>query len=444
MIQKKNLKFIVLSAILLFLVSACNSGPKDTGGAPKTPFLGGTSGLQVGFLEGSPPAEVSDGNSFPFQAIVSVKNNGETDIAATNAKTSLVGFLPSLFGSGIITSPATAPDFIDADLKDKTLPEALNGKHRDSEGNIIESVESFVAFPKDGAQFNFRGSITGNTVAIFRADVCYKYQTRAVSEVCVLQNQIDVAKDALCTPSGTKTIFSSTSPIQVGSFKQNVVGKERTQFSFDITHAGQGGIFGTATTIAEPAAITATKTVIDAAITAATASPNAANVAAIVTAKVILYSAITGAPLSSSDITTAETNLDAAITAATASPNAANVAAIATARDSLYTAITSALTGVDCPKDPTVRRTKEDNIKVTVTTGIGTAGQLKCVGLTDSSVPGSASGTVKLTSGKRSITCTQELPAGRTDFKKTVDVTVDFNYLTSADKEVLVKHLINS
>ena len=333
--HKKDLRFIVLGTVFLFLISACST-QQETGAAPKTPFLGGTAGLDINFLEESPPNEVTDQNSFPFQAVVSIKNNGETDVLATGAKISLVGFFPSLFGANA------------ADLSNKQLTEDLKGRQRDSEGNIIESVQSFVTFPTDATQFNFVGSIAGNTMSIFRADVCYKYQTRATSEICVLENQIDVAKDALCKPSEPKTIFSSSSPIQVGSFKQNVVGKDKMQFSFDLVHSGQGYVF------------------------------------------------------------------DPAVAA-------------------------------DCPKDPTVKRMKQDNVNIGVKTGIGTAGQLKCVGLSDQTVAGQTNGTVKLINGKRSITCTQELPpqAQRTDFKKPVDITIDFNYLASKDKEVLVKHLIN-
>ena len=332
MMNKKRIVFSAFSVILLFLVAACSSGPQDTGGAPKTPFLGGTAGLQAEFLEGNPPAEVTDGNTFGFKAIVSLKNNGETDIAANGVKVSLVGFLPSLFG-------------VTESLSDKMYNEAITGKTRDSEGNVIEPVEIPIEFPTS-TEFKFSAPVAGNIVTIFRANVCYKYQTRAVSEVCVLQNQIEVPKGAICTPSGLKPIFSSASPIQVNAFKQNAAGKNKMQFSFDIAHSGQGSIF------------------------------------------------------------------DPTIVA-------------------------------DCPTDSTNKRNKEDKVNVIVKTGIGTAGQLKCVGLNPPTVAGQASGSIKLINGKRSITCTQDIPVG-SDFKKTVDITVDFNYLTNTDKEVLIKHLFDS
>ena len=340
--QEKYMTLIVFSIILSLFIAGCAGGGEVTGGAPTTPFLGGTQGLAIGFLEGSPPEEVTDGDIFPFNAIVSLKNMGETDIETADAKISLIGFLPSLFQS---TSPPA--DFVDADLIDKSPSEVLKARQRDSEGNIIESIDMFLAFPTDDKSFQYKDELPGNTPFIFRADVCYRYQTKAVSEICVLANQVDVADDAICSPSGSKSIFSSGSPIGINSFRQNVVGSDKIQLSFDVVHSGSGTIFDP-TTVA------------------------------------------------------------------------------------------------DCPKTPRDRRTKEDKVQITMDSGL-TTDTLNCVGLSD--VTGAAtakqSGIVKLVNGRRTVTCTQDLGAGRTDFKKSVDINLTFNYLSSADKEILVKHLIS-
>lgn len=320
--QKRDVILIVLGVVLLIFIAGCDGG-EAVGGAPTTPFLGGTQGLDIKFLGGSPPDEVSDGGTFPFQAIVSLKNLGEYDLKQNQVNVDLIGILASDFGVS------------DRDLRnipdDDPAP-----RQRDSEGNIIEPVETFVEFPSKG-EFNFKSSIAGNTPFTFRAEVCYRYQTKAVSEICVLENMIDVADDAICNPSETKTVFSSGSPLQVNSFRQNVAGRDKIQFSFDIVQSGSGEIF--------------------------------------------IYDR----------------------------------------------------TSADCPKDPASRRRAENKVMVNVNTGLP---NLKCVGL--------SSGYVTLINGRRTITCTQDLSGSRSDYKKNVDITLDFNYLDSIDTGVLVKHLLDS
>ena len=236
--KNRNLILIAFSAFLLLFIAACDRGGVVVGGgAPTTPFIGCTQGLEISFLEGNPPEEVTDGDTFPFQAVVKLVNNGEFNIGQDKVKVSLIGFLPSDFRLG---DPNV---FVNTDLIDKPPEDELRGKKKDSEGNILEPIEAFVTFPTELKSFGFKESIAGNTVFIFRADVCYEYETNALSEICVLENLVDVRDDAICDPSESKTIFSSGSPVQVTSFKQNVAGRNKIQFSFDIVHSGQGTLF---------------------------------------------------------------------------------------------------------------------------------------------------------------------------------------------------------
>ncbi len=341
MTAKSELRLIALSAVFLLFVAGCDGGDVQTG-APTTPFLGGAGGLEINFLEGSPPEEVTDGNTFDFQAIVKLKNNGEYDLQRDRVNVSLIGFSPADFG----VVPGDEKLLVGENPEDNPTP-----RQRDSEGNIIEPVETFVTFPSESKNFNFKGDLAGNTVFILRADVCYKYETMAVSEVCVLENMIDVADNAICDPSEAKSIFSSGSPIKVDGFRQSVVGKDKVQFSFDITHSGTGNIF------------------------------------------------------------------------------------------------VEEFDRSDCPKDPSERRKKEDKVNVTINTGLPVVSAgvpaLNCVGLKDSIAGSVSTGAVTLVNGKRTITCTQTLASSRSDFKRPVDINVSFNYLSSVDKEVLVKHLVD-
>ena len=72
----------------------------------------------------------------------------------------------------------------------------------------------------------------------------------------------------------------------------------------------------------------------------------------------------------------------------------------------------------------------------------GPGPSLICSGLiSDVTGKSRASESVLLVDGKRTITCTQELDPDRGDFKRNVDITIDFNYFDSIEKIVLVKHL---
>ena len=226
--QKRDRRFIVLGVVFLFFIAGCERGGDGggVGGVPRDPFLGGTQGLEISFEEGSPPEEVTDGGEYPFQAVVRLKNVGEYGIKEKNAKVNLIGFSPTDFDSEFSKLKVVVAD-------------ALTARQRDSEGNIIEPVEVFVTFPTTG-EFNFKNPIAGNTPFIFRADVCYKYQTKVVSEICILKN---VGDDAICEPSAPKRVFSSGSPLQVTSFRQIPGGKDKVRFSFDMMHSGSGDIF---------------------------------------------------------------------------------------------------------------------------------------------------------------------------------------------------------
>jgi len=234
--------YIVAVLILLVSIAGCGSNSQSSGGAaPKTPFLGGTEGLKIEFLKGSPPDEVTDTGTFDFQAVVSIKNNGEYNLKQDQVKLDIVGFLPEDFG-------VSQDQLSDIRPEDDPSP-----RQRDSEGNIIDAATTFVTFPDQDSFFNFEGSVTGNTEFTFKADACYKYQTKALSRICVLRDLSNVDTDDICDPSQSKTIYSSGSPVKVSAFRQNVAGKDKITFSFDITHSGTGKVFKEGDSTSQPA-----------------------------------------------------------------------------------------------------------------------------------------------------------------------------------------------
>jgi len=330
----KKYSFFVLGIISLLVIAGCESGssgsPEGSGSAPKSAFLGGSDGLKIDFLKGEPPEEVTDKGTFDFQTVVSLENKGEYDLKRDEVRIDLIGFLASDFGAN------------EDELRDKRPEDDPSPRRRDSEGNVIDSIETFIAFPSDEGFFNYERSVTGNTEFTFRANVCYKYQTKALSQLCVLRDLIS-PNDAVCDPTGSKTLHSSGSPVKISSFRQTVAGKDKISFSFDVSSSGTGEVYKEGDSTSPPAS---------------------------------------------------------------------------------------------CPSDPRERREKQDRVLVTIETGLP---ELRCVGLS-----GGSSGYINLVEGKRTVTCTQELDPGRTDFETNVEITADFNYLDNEEKRVLVKHIVDS
>lgn len=226
--DKKSI--FAIFAISLFLLVGCQGGD---GGTVTTPFLGGTAGVSIDFIEGNPPTDVFDGGSFDFDVLINLRNDGETDIAKNDIKVSLQGIRPEDFGSTL------------SELKDKNPAEDLVGRSRDTEGNIIEGVPVYVKFPpNDGDHLNYASSLVADkTDVTVRADICYKYQTKGVSQYCVLENLIDVKNDALCDPSESKATYSSGAPVELSNFRQSVAGQDKIRFTFEVVHRGNGNVF---------------------------------------------------------------------------------------------------------------------------------------------------------------------------------------------------------
>jgi len=225
----KKIVFALIT-ISLFLIGGCTGGD---GGTVTTPFLGGTTGLFIDFIEGNPPEEIYDGGSFGFDVLVSLRNDGETEIDQDDVKVSLFGIRPEDFDSS------------NDELIDQYPEEDLIGRSRDSEGNIIEGIPIYVKFPQgEEEHLNYHEKLVGDRKEFtVRANVCYKYQTKAMAQYCVLRNLIDVRNDAICDPSESKTIYSSGAPVQLSNFRQGVAGQDKIRFTFDVLHRGNGYVF---------------------------------------------------------------------------------------------------------------------------------------------------------------------------------------------------------
>ncbi len=210
---------LVLIGIMVFLVG-CEGG--DTAGPTSKTFIGGTDAIEFDFMEETPPSEVYDGGQQPFEVTLNLENKGEYDVAKEDIKITLSGFYP-----GDFSSPTT----------EKNPDEDLSKSYIDSEEEIRKGTITYVNFQG----FNFAGSLAGNNEYTIRAEVCYKYGTKAQADLCVLDDLTPSSdEDEFCDISESKPVASSSAPVQVENFKEEVAGTRKVKFVFDIVHRGTG------------------------------------------------------------------------------------------------------------------------------------------------------------------------------------------------------------
>ena len=218
---------VVLLLCLMILMSACKRSGAATGGAPRTPFIGGTSAITLNFEKDSPPPEVTDDQSFAFNVLVRMKNDGEYAVDRNNIRLNLVGFDPNDFGA------------VFDDLRDVQPDDNLDSKKRDGEGNIVEGTTTFATFPKSGASF-VPSRFSGNTEFTFRADACYYYETETGPSICI-DPQPFSTENKVCQVQDLTFSSGQGAPIAITRIDQEAFAT-KTQFRITIKNAGNGEV----------------------------------------------------------------------------------------------------------------------------------------------------------------------------------------------------------
>lgn len=214
-----RIAIIALLVISLFLASCSD----DTGGTTRTnPFNGGTEGILVSFQEGMPPNQIFDDGQLPFAVQVKLENKGEDDVDPADMYVEITGINPQVFG----TTQAALTDTIDSTLR---------GTDKNFDGTVINGDTGYITF----ADLAYEEALAGNTEVTFRANLCYIYETTAMTTLCINNDVIRNTNDnKICELSGSKIVYNSGAPIQVINVKQDPIGGGKIQISFDIVHVG--------------------------------------------------------------------------------------------------------------------------------------------------------------------------------------------------------------
>jgi hypothetical protein len=227
----KNYMLLLVAVVSALFLAGCSG---NSSSSTANPYVGGTSGLLVSFIENAPPSMVTDSASpFPFNVIVRLQNVGETDIVAGKATVSIAGLNPADFGSNPAVSASTT--------------EAITGAKKDFAGNSIPGVETQITLPSDATQYQFNRVLTGGMEIPLMASVCYLYQTRASGTYCIKKDIVSNVP-GVCEPNGAQSLYSSGAPIQITSLMESTAGQNTVMLTFTIAHRANGYVFTDAPT----------------------------------------------------------------------------------------------------------------------------------------------------------------------------------------------------
>ena len=214
--KKIILAFLVVS---IFLFSGCIFGGSTdtTTGA----FAGGTSALEMSFIEGMPPESIL--KNMNFNVGVLLENKGEADVKAGDVLLTLNK--PSEMTVESSTKLANAKDLTRVKkVSDSIIP----GK--------IEQVTW------KNAKISGLSPLTEAQTVTVSVDACYPYSTKLMVPACVAKGT------EICNPKENKLIESSGGPIQAVDFMQSTFTKDNKielSFSFSVRSAADSIYSGT-------------------------------------------------------------------------------------------------------------------------------------------------------------------------------------------------------
>ncbi len=215
---------------LLLLAACAQEGPaRPQAGVP---FIGGNDGIEVGLIDGMPPAQVYDGDRMDFGIGVAVENLGEADVGEGTdnpfLRARISGFPPAVFG---LTSDAMKLDY----------ERTLLGARKNFDGTILPGGLDRLTF--EGLRYE--GQVEGDYIQNFLVDVCYDYETTATVPLCFKREVIENVQDAqVCTLTGEKLPRNSGAPLHVTSVVQNPLGEHRIMVNLILEHVGTGDFYG--------------------------------------------------------------------------------------------------------------------------------------------------------------------------------------------------------
>ena len=212
-------KIILLLVLGVLVLSGCTTDQGDVH-VLTTAFYGGSEGVSIEFKDIAPPEQFDQGEDVPVRVLL--KNKGEYDILAGNAKAKIYGINTEVFNLPSEYKPTTG---------------ILRGK---GEFNI-DGGEQEINFDS----LNYGEDVINSRDFTIRAKVCYPYQTKTEVPVCIKTSLSEESGEGVCSVSGEKVVDGSVSsaPIQVTSVKEVLRGSNQVRFDMTVENKGVGDVY---------------------------------------------------------------------------------------------------------------------------------------------------------------------------------------------------------
>lgn len=215
---KISMMFLLIASLVLI---GCTTDADPNNRGFVNPYIGGIRGLEIEFAQNSPPSEIFDNKESPFNVVIQVRNVGETSLGPNDGYIVLSGISPSEFG---VSS---------SDMR-REIP-IMRAAERLSDGTIIPGDIDVVEFP----EMVYQQDIQGNFNTQIRASVCYNYETRSTTSVCLKAEAIDgLNLNDICQVNSDRQVANSGGPIQLSSVRESSQGRDRIMVSYTLTNKG--------------------------------------------------------------------------------------------------------------------------------------------------------------------------------------------------------------
>jgi len=217
-----GLLLVVFVVLLMLFLNGCEG--EDVPTTIQTPYVGGTSGLEFAFQDDEPPGNVLDNGQQEFYITLLLKNLGEHSIPAGGVVASLSGIDKDAFSLPSLT--------VKNDIE-------IEGVVKDQEF-VIEGAQEILEF----TEAKYINDVPADFSIILRADICYAYETNAISNLCLKKNILEKTIEDVCEINVPDlAVYNSGAPVQITNVRQSSVGSSKVKLVFSVSNVGTGIVY---------------------------------------------------------------------------------------------------------------------------------------------------------------------------------------------------------